>query len=191
MIFTLFIGSLVVGFFSGFGLHSFIIFLLSNKTGYGRISLNTLKKILNYEDLERSEFIQSSRRSLTLAGFTLSSISLLIGTYQNNLKEISGMLIPLFVAIFLFFLSSKFALEAQVFWEGLLAEALEYGGEFYIIFALRTFLLNEVSLISISWLPIITAIIIAVFVIRSFVNLIYMYSHMKKREVKRNEQASS
>ena len=180
-------GFFLTGIFAGFGLFHLKNNIIRKILNPDNISITALIKILNYDELERSEFIQKSRRSLTLAGFTLSSLSLLIGTNKNSISGISSMIQPLFIAVFLFFLSSRFSIEAQVFWEGLVAEILEYSGEFAIMFALGAFLKKEPSLQSISWLPSFMNLILVIFSIKAIFDLLYMHHHMKRRGDEKNE----
>lgn len=175
---------LIFGFFAGFGLHTFLKKWGVFNIRIGGISSSTIYEIIFYDALERSESIQKSRRSLTLAGFTLSSISLLFGMYRGHLNEVTVILQWLFGAIFSLFLSSKFSIEAQYFGAALLAEFLEDVGGLCIIFALGAFMSKIPSLQSMVWLSTLTLIVMIIFMLKALYDLGYMYKHMRKREAK-------
>jgi hypothetical protein len=89
-------------------------------------SVSKTEKHLRARYLDREEFRHIAHRNLTLAGFTLTALSITVGFYRENLADGLTLTSLLLSSMLLFFLASQMAYEAERLWHGYTADILHY-----------------------------------------------------------------
>lgn len=103
--------------------------------------------------------------SLTLAGFTLTSLSLIIGFYRTNLNDAMWIISGIIISLFSYFLSYYVAMESETFWQLSFAIFLQYGGTLILMVSFAIFLQNIGMWQSVVYIPIILVIILGLFLL--------------------------
>lgn len=96
-------------------------------------------------NLDRSVCNIIADRNLKLAGFTLTSLALILGFYKDNLPEVSIILTPVLFSMFSFFVGSQLAHEAEIFGQILFADILQYLGVASLMLSFGFFLDDKIG----------------------------------------------
>lgn len=117
-------------------------------------------------------------RNLKLAGFTLTSLALILGFYKDNLPEVSIILTPLLFSMFSFFVGSQLAHEAEIFGQILFADILQYLGVVSLMLSFGFFLDDKIGITSgiISFVVIVVALI---YLFTGFFKIYNLYKSIK------------
>jgi ABC-type multidrug transport system permease subunit len=148
----------------------------SNKKN--NLSLNFFE-VLNSTDLDKKILRDNSQRNLTLAGFTLTSSSLLITLSQKTI-EISSLVSLLYISTLIFFLSSLMSYEADYFWQSYLSDILQYLGILILMFSFTIFLNSYISSYSLQYVTYISFFITILYFIRGIYILLSLWNNIKK-----------
>ena len=133
-----------------------------------------IKKIILLTGIAPSVSLTRSRRSLTLAGFTMSSIAFL---YRVENALAPTLFFPLVVAMFLAFFASRVAYEAEWYGLILLAELLELLSELSVMYFWWLFK-DTLGIAQVSYFSLLGVIALILFTIKGFTDFYYMYRHL-------------
>ena len=110
---------------------------------------SSILSVLRLSNLDRKVCDIIADRNLKLAGFTLTSLAIMIGLYSDNLSDARLVLVPLLFSMFFFFLGSQIAHEAEFLGEILLADIFQYFGVFSLMLFLGFFLGDKIGQIAV------------------------------------------
>ncbi len=141
--------------------------------------------------LDHSITDSMAKRNLTLAGFTLTALSIMVGFYEENLSGASAAILSLFVAMVVFFLGSQFGYDAEHVWEARLADVFQYIGIIFLLFSFMPFIFENFQYSVVSLLILgLGLFVIAVYLIR-IVSRIFSSSKRIAKENGDTEQKRS
>ncbi|MCJ7634501.1 hypothetical protein MUP77_19170, partial [Candidatus Bathyarchaeota archaeon] len=124
-------------------------FFKEKKEDFSKIFLPLMKAKCNEE--ERKMWYTGS---LTLFGFTLTTLSIIIGFYKPNLNEAVSIISGTSISLFLYFLGYYIAIESESFWQISVAGLVHYLGTLVLILSFTIFLNNLGILQTVIYLPI-------------------------------------
>ncbi len=139
----------------------------------------TWLSIMNLSDLNREFCNAISKRNLTLAGVSLTALSLMIGFYKDNLSAASMLLQTLLFSMLIFFLGSQIGFEAERLWHILLSDLAQYVGTIILMLSFSWFISQKLEG-NLYVIFIIGALFSIVYLIKGVRNLFVLTRNMQK-----------
>ena len=142
----------------------------------------TFMSIMRMDDLDEKVRNTIAERNLTLAGFTLTALAFIIGFYKEDLATATILILPLMSAMFLFFLGSQLAHEAEFFWQIFSADVCQYFGVIALMVSFYYFISRNLQDTILVLFPILLIVILAIFLAKGLWGIIRFYKEYKKRK---------
>ena len=142
----------------------------------------TFMSIMRMDDLDEKVRNIIAERNLTLAGFTLTALAFIIGFHKENLATASILILPLMLAMFLFFLGSQLAHEAEFFWQIFFADVCQYFGVMALMVSFYHFISKNLQDSILVLFPILLVVILAIFLTKGLWGIIEFYKDYRKRK---------
>jgi len=133
---------------------------------------------MNISDLDRHVCEIISKRNLTLAGFTLTALSIMIGFFKSDLSEATVILQGLFFSMLMFFLGSQIGHEAERLWHILLSDLLQYIGTSVLIACFSLFVYERLGGFFLFFVG--GIIVIIIYLIKAISNIIVLVKSQKR-----------
>jgi len=136
--------------------------------------IDAILHILNFEYLkeERRDFY--ANRTLTLAGFSFTSLALYL-TWNNSTEPTFSVLTQFFfLSTLLFLISSQITVEAERFWQLWISELVHYVGILSLLLGLRSFILEEFPNTNLIWITSLSFLLFLLYIYKLAKDLIEM-----------------
>jgi hypothetical protein len=133
---------------------------------------------MNNSDLDRHICEVISKRNLTLAGFTLTALSLMIGFFKDDLSEATVILQGLFFSMLMFFLGSQIGHEAERLWHILLSDLLQYTGTLVLIGCFSLFVYERLGSFYLFFVA--GMVVIVIYLIKAVSNILVLVKSQKR-----------
>jgi len=122
-----------------------------------------------------------AERNLTLAGFSLTALAFIIGIYRENISQATTLILPLLSAMFLFFLGSQFAHEAEYFWQVFSSDIFQYVGVIALMVSFYLFTYDKIQCNIIMLFPIVLIIILVAYLVRGGIRIFKFYKRYRNK----------
>jgi len=142
----------------------------------------TFMSVLKMNKLDRKVCDTIADRNLTLAGFTLTAVTFIIGFYKENFAAATTLLSSLLLAMFLFFLGSQLAHEAEYFWQIFSADVCQYVGVISLMFSFTYFISENLQVTIVMLFPIVFGAILVVYLVRGAWRIYKFYKEFKSKK---------
>jgi len=154
----------------------------SNQEQKSRNNKVTFMSIMKMNNLDRKVCNLVADRTLTLAGFTLTALTFIIGFYKENLASAATLLSSLLIAMFLFFLGSQLAHEAEYFWQIFSADVCQYVGIITLMVSFTYFISENLKVQIVMLFPLVFGAISVVYLIRGARRIYKFYKEFKSKK---------
>ncbi len=169
--------SIISGLLSG--LVGSIASYLFKKRNEVRLNASFLA-VMRMDDLRQEEIRYFSDRNLTLAGFTLTALSLIIGFYRDNFSDAITLIVFLLISMFLFFLASQMAHSAERFWHLFTADIIHHLGVTILLLAFTIFINEKIQITFLTIFSFLMPLITILYLIRGIWNTKTLYKDYEK-----------
>lgn len=139
----------------------------------------TFMSIMKMNDLDEKVRNIIAERNLTLAGFTLTALAFIIGFYKENLTGATTLISSLLLAMFLFFLGSQLAHEAEYFWQVFSADVSQYAGVIALMISFYYFTYENLQDKVVMLFPLILVVILLGYLVRGAWRIYKFYKKYK------------
>ena len=116
--------------------------------------------------MNREKCDNISDRQLQLAGFTLAALAFVVGFYKNAFTEAAILIFSLLVSMFVFFLGSYVAHEAETLGQAFASDVFQYVGVITLVASFTIFLVGKLNNQIIEAIPILLTALLSFYLLR-------------------------